>query len=170
MGAIEGRRDVTHCRAWSIGNDGRHLGRVTSAIALVDVLNHFLTATRLDVDVNIRRAITSRGQESFKKEVEPHRIGVGNAQRITRRRVGGRATSLTQNVAPPTELRDVPDDEEVTGKAHLLNDGQFVINLAPRATDELALSRAVSARRPRLDQLAQILLLTLTAWRGEIGQ
>jgi len=143
----EGARHVAQRRARSVRDDRGHLGRVAPVVAFVDVLDHLFAPPGLDVDVDVRGAVTRRGQESLKEQIQLHRVGVRDTQRETDRRVRGRTTALTVDVVATTELGDVPDREEVTGEAEGLDDTEFVIDLVPRARNALALACAVTLRR-----------------------
>ena len=136
-------------------------------VALVDVLDHLFAPTGLDVDVDVRGAVTRRGQESLEEQVQLHRVGVRDTQRETDRRVRGRTAALTVDVVATTELGDVPDREEVTGEAEGLDDTEFVIDLVPRAHNALALARAVTLRRALFHDHFQVGLLVHPRGRRE---
>ena len=139
-----------------------------TAVAAIDVLNHFFSSTRLDIHINIRRAVSGCREKPFEEEIESHRVGIRNAEGKTGRRVGGRATALTVDVLPATELRDVPHNQEVAGKAQLLNNGEFVIDLTPGPDDSLRCSGTVPPRRPFTDELFEVALLIVTRWRWKV--
>ncbi|CAB4789536.1 unannotated protein [freshwater metagenome] len=169
-GVAKGPRHVTLGRAWSIGNDIGHLRGVVTAVAAIDVLNHFFSSTRLDINVNIWRPVSGCREEAFEKEVEPHRVGVGNAECKTGGRVSGRATALAVDVLPAAELRDVPHNQEVAGKAQLLDNGEFMINLTPGPDDALGRSGSVPPRRPFTDELFEVTLLIVAGGRWKVWQ
>ena len=50
-----------------VGDDGGNLCGAFTPIVLVDMLDDFFAPPCLDVDIDIRRAGTSRLQEAFKK-------------------------------------------------------------------------------------------------------
>ena len=169
-GVPKGPGDVTLGRAWSIGNDIGHLCGVVAAVATIDVLNHFFSSTRLDINVNIWRPISGCREEAFEKEVEPHRVGVGNAEGKTGGRVGGRATALAVDVLSATELRDVPHNQEVAGKAQLFDNGELVIDLTPGSDDPLGRSGSVPPRRSFTDELFEVALLIVTGGCWKVWQ
>ena len=61
---------------------------VVAAVAAVDVLDDFLAPVGLDVEVDVGRAITLRREEPLEEQTERHRIGLGDAERVTDGAVG----------------------------------------------------------------------------------
>ena len=76
------------------------------------------------------RTVARRGQEALEEQVQLHRVGVGDAERVTDRRVRGRTAALAVDVVAATELGDVPDGEEVAGEAEGLDDAELVVDLS----------------------------------------
>jgi hypothetical protein len=83
---------------------------------LVDVLDHLLAPHRLDVDVDVRRAVARLGEEPLEQQAVLHSVHRGDPQGITDRRVRGAAPPLREDPVGAAELHDVVDHEEVPGK------------------------------------------------------
>ena len=163
-GEPECTRHVPHARARPVGDDIGHLCRMVAAVARIRVLDDLLATVRLDVDVNVWRAITLRRQEALEEQSERHRIGLGDAERVAHCRVRSAAAALAVDVLPSTELDEIPHHEEVTGKAELLDDAQFTVDGCPRAGAQRRgfvreRSLAVAAARALLGDMAQVLHL-----------
>ncbi len=86
-----------------------------AAIALEHVLQHFLAALVLEVDVDVRRLIALGGDEAFKQQIAARRIDLGHAQHKAHRRIGRRATPLAEDVLAAGEAHDVMHGKEVGG-------------------------------------------------------
>ena len=106
---------VAHRRPGPVGDDVGHLGRVAPAVALVDVLDGLLPASALDVDVDVGRAVALGRQEPLEQQAERHGVGVGDAERVADRRVGGAAPPLAVDVGLAAEADDVPHHQEEPG-------------------------------------------------------
>ena len=158
-GEAERLAHVAHGRARPVRDDVGHLCRVAAAVALVHVLDHLFAPLRLDVHVDVRRAVACRRQEALEQQTEVDRVDVGDAERVTDGRVGRRAAPLAVDVQPPAHLRDVPHDEEVAGEAELADHVELVLDLLPRPRHPLALGRPVARQGPLVHQLAQVALL-----------
>ena len=100
-----------------------------------------------EVDVDVGHADAVGVEEALEQQVVGEGIEVGDAQQVGHQRAGGRA--------PPRAHRDagllgvaheVPHDEEVGRKAHLLDDGQ--LHLQPLAHLGRTARRRSGATRP----------------------
>ena len=131
---------VAHRRAGPVADDVGHLGRVPAAVAAVDVLDGLFPPPALDVDVDVRRAVALGRQEPLEQQPERHRVGVGDAERVADRRVGGAAPALAVDVGPAAELDDVPHHEEVAGEPQRLDDVELVVDLGPRLAVAVAVA------------------------------
>ena len=87
---------------------------------------------RLDVDVDVGRAVALGREEALEQQAEAHGVGVGDAEGVADRAVGGAAPALAEDVVAPAELDDVPHDEEVAGEAERLDEVELVVDLARR--------------------------------------
>ncbi len=107
-------------------------------VAPVDVLDHFLAAVGLEIDVDVgghaplawsprlAGVSASIGEKALEDQVVGQGIDGGDAQQVGHQGVGGRAAPLAADTAFAGEAHDVPDDEEIVGQPGALNHGQFV--------------------------------------------
>ena len=91
-------------------NNGGHLSRLEPAIALVDVLDHFLPPAGFKIDIDIGFFITESGQKTLKRKAVINRIHRGDVQQETHRGIRGRTPPLTQDAPGPRETHNVVDD------------------------------------------------------------
>ena len=165
-GEAEGLGHVPHRRLGPVGDDVGHLGGVVAPVALVDVLDGLLPAAGLDVEVDVGRPVALGRQEALEQQAELHGVGLGDAEGVADRGVGGRAPALAVDVVRPRQnSHDVPHHEEVAGEAEVLDDRQLVVD-RPATPPRSVGPGAVAARRPpSLGQLAQVAHLVV-ARRG----
>ena len=166
---------VAHRRARPVRDHVGDLRCVVTAVALVDVLDHFLSPVALDVDVDVGRAVTLRRQEPLEQQPERDRVGRGDADRVADRRVGGAPPALAEDVRPPTELDDVPHDQEIPGEVELFDQRQLVVDRLPRSGSQRQVlcvyrSIAIAAAGPILGHLAQVLHLAQPVGAGKWWQ
>src|SRR5699024_61423 len=133
----------------------RDLRRVTPAEPLVDVLDDLLTTSRLDVDVDVRRAVALGREEPFEEQTVRDRVDRRDAERVADRRVRGRAATLREDPLLAAERRDVADDEEVAGEAECRDDLELVLEHEPRTLGPGGARLAVAFERAPTDELAQ---------------
>ena len=104
-GVAERLGHVADRRLRAVGDDVGDLGGVVAAVLVVDVLDDLLAPVALDVDVDVRRAVALGREEALEQQAEAHRVGVGDAEGVADRRVGGRAAALAEDallLAEPT--------------------------------------------------------------------
>ena len=132
------------------GAEGDDLRHVLAAVLAGDVVDDFAAPVHAEIDVDIRHAKRARDSGSARRAVVLQRIDIGDPKRIgdqrTRRRTAARAH---RNVVLPRVADEVPDDQEVSGKLHLLDDGDF-----PRQP-LLVFARALCFSRPCCSAVAQ---------------
>ena len=129
LGESQRAGHVAHRAAAAVGDDVGDLGGVVAAIAVVDVLNGLLPQVRFDVDVDIGRPVSRRGQEPLEQQLVGDRIDVGDAEGVADRRVGRRSPALGKDAVLPAEPGDVVHHQEIARKGQLRNDFQLVIDL-----------------------------------------
>ncbi len=67
-------------------------------------------------------------EEALEEQFVLQRIDVGDAQRVGDQRSGGRSAARADGNAVLLGVADeIPDDQEVSGKLHLLDDGEFAL-------------------------------------------
>ena len=146
-----------------------------AAVLAVEVLDDLLATVALDVDVDVRGAVALGRQEALEQQAERHGIGGGDAEGVADRRVRRRAAALAVDVLPPTELDEVPDDEEVAGEAETLDDVELTVDRLPRPRPqrEVLVGRgtfAVAAAPTFFDDVAQVGHLAQGRGAGERRQ
>ncbi len=122
-------RHVPDRAAAPVGDHVGDLGGVVPAVVVVDILDDVLAQIRFDIDVDIGRPVTRRGQEPFEQQLVGDRIDVGDLERVTDRRVGRRSPALKEDVVLPAEPGDVVHHQEIAGKIQLVDDVQFMLDL-----------------------------------------
>ena len=125
-------RRVPDGRAGPIRDHVGDLRGMTAPVALVHVLDHFLTPARFNIHVNIRRAGATRRKKAFEQHLVPHGVHSRDSQRETHGRIRCRASALAPDSLSLAKRHDVVDDEEISGESQLLDDLQLVIDLLPR--------------------------------------
>ena len=135
---------IAYCRTRPIGNDIGNLCGVVTTMPLVDVLNDFFASTRFNVNVDVRRTIALRRKKPFEQQTQLDGVGFGDTQRETHRRVGSRPTTLAVNVVAATKIDKVVNDQEVTGKTKLFDDGELVIDLRPSPGNAFTMTRPIT--------------------------
>ena len=144
-GESEGLAHVAHRRLGAVGDDVGDLRGVVAAVALVDVLDRLFAATVLDVEVDVGRPVALGREEAFEQEAERHRVGVGDAEGIADRAVGGRASALAIDV-------------------------ELVVDLGVRAGCALVVTRPVVGRGAASGELAQPRHLRVARRHRVVGQ
>src|SRR5699024_5481900 len=114
-----------------VGDDVRDLGGVIPTVTAVDVLDDLLAAAGFDVKVDIRRAFTFRGEESFEEQTGSDGVDGGDAECETDGGVRRRATPLAEDVIAVAVVDDVVDDEEISGEAQFFDDAEFPVDDLP---------------------------------------
>ena len=155
----EGLADLARRGLAAIGDDVRSHGRAEFAVALIDVLNGLLALVfRRQIEIDVRPLAAALAQEALKEQLHANRIDGGDFERIADSRVGRAAAALNQNVVAFAELNDVPDDEEVSGKAQLAQSVRVHVRPAssrvPAGRDRSSAHSAAHAFRDALSQKA----------------
>src|SRR5260370_21389181 len=118
----------------AIGADVGGHGSAALSVSLIKILDGFLALVAAGkVEVDIRPFAALFRQEAFKQQIHPHRIDGGNAERVTNRAVGGRTSSLPHDADFPTQTNHVPDNQEITRQAELLDQVQLFNKLVAGA-------------------------------------
>ena len=159
---------VPHRRLSSIGDDIGYLRGIRTPVLRVHVLDRLFPAIRLDVHVDVRRAVTFRRKKPLEQQFVANRIDIGDADRVTHRRVRSGTSSLTEDVVVLAERHDVMHHQEVSGKVQSLDDGKFMFELfvCLRCT----FRRSVAFQRPHHGELTQPRRLGMPGWHVERWQ
>ena len=110
------------------GSERDDLGDLVATPPLGGVTHHVAAAAVVEVDVDIGHRHTLGVEESLEEQPVRDRVDVGDAQRPGHQRTGGRTTTGPHPDADLVGVPDeVPDHQEVRGKAHLDDDVQLVV-------------------------------------------
>src|SRR5580698_7478110 len=126
VGNIHGAANIFYCRLRRHGTEGDDLGHILASVLLRDIVDDFAAPVHAEIHVNIGHGNTFGIQESLKQKLVVKRIQVGNAQRVRNQRSGSRTAARTDGNVVFSRVADkVPDDEEISGELHLLDDADF---------------------------------------------
>ena len=107
------------------GAEGDDLRDVVAAVFLRDVLDDFAAAVHAEIDVDIGHGHALGIQEALEEQFVLQRIDVGDAERVGDERAGGRsAAGADGDVVLAGVADEVPDDQEIAGELHLLDDAR----------------------------------------------
>ena len=128
LGQSQNLADFADGAARAVMHDGGADRRAMAAVALVDVLDHFLAPLVLEIDVDIGRLAAVLGNEAGEQEIALVRIDRGDAEAKAHRAVGRRAAALAENflVLSAREGDDVMDGEEVARIVELGDERELV--------------------------------------------
>src|SRR5665213_1597675 len=153
----EGFTNLSRSRLTAIGNDIRRHGRSQFTVSLVDVLDGLLSLVfGREIEVDVRPLAPALAQEPLKEQFHPYRVDSRYFERIADGRVRRTAAALNQDVVFLAETNDVPDDQEVSGKAEPRNQIEFVIDLLLRSLQKGAvILRPIPAHHAFGDSLSK---------------
>ena len=104
-----------------------------------DVVDHLTAPVHAEIDVDIGHRNALGIQKALKQQLVLQGINVGDSQRIGDQRAGGRSAARTYgNVVFPCVADEVPDDQEIARKLHLLDDRRFPAPGAARNPQDCA--------------------------------
>src|SRR5699024_3666795 len=111
------------------GTVGHNLSHITATILFHYVINHFLPAAVVEVDINIWGAHALRIQKALKEQIVAQGINIDNAQAISHDRTGRRAATRSYKHITPAGLGGkILGNEEVTHKFHIADDLQLLLD------------------------------------------
>ncbi len=126
----QGLADLTRSGLAAIRDDVRSHRRAQFSVALIHVLDRLLALLfRGQIEINVRPFSAAFAQESLKEQFHADRINRGDFERVTDGRVCRAPSPLNQDVVRLAEFNDVPNDEEVSGKAELRDQLQLMCDL-----------------------------------------
>ena len=169
-GVAEGLGRVPDRRSGPVADHVGHLGRMPATVLVVDVLDGLLPPARLDVEVDVGRAVTLGGQEPLEQQAEADGVGLGDVEHIAHRRVGGRAPPLAQDPVLGAEPDDVPHHQEVTGEVEPLDQVELGVELLPGPRHPGGVPGPVATQTTLGHQLPEILHLGQPVRAGERGK
>ena len=126
IGHAQSPANVTEGRLGAKGPKGDDLGHPVIAVAIDDVVEDFVPAVVLEVQVDVGHLFAFQIEEALEDQAVLQWVNVSNSQAIQGHAGGGAAADPVEYVAPPNEADDVPDHQEVVGEARMANDVQLV--------------------------------------------
>ena len=135
--------------AIAISNDVGGHGRAAFTVAFVQILDNALAlvaAGQIEIDVGPLAAFFRK--KTLEKQFHADGIDGGDAQRIADGAVGGRASSLHQNVLLATEADQVPHDQKISGQLEFFDQRQFALNLAVGTALQAGIWPAIALLKP----------------------
>ena len=152
-----GQRDVQHPadvldrRLGLERAEGADLGDVGVAVLVPDVLDHLVAALLAEVDVDVGRLGAIGVEEPLEEQVVLERADVAELEHVADEGAAGRAAGQRGDASLAGVADEVPDDQEVRGEPHPVDDAQLVVeplaDLAGRGRRRSA--RAGPPRRAR---------------------
>ena len=105
---------------------GDDLGHMVVTVFALDIANGFFAAVLTKVDIEVGHGDAFGVQEPFEQQTPAQRVQIGNGQGPRHHRPGtGTAARPHRNVVGLGPLDEIGHDQEVAGKAHVLNHAQF---------------------------------------------
>ena len=99
--------------ARAIMNDGCGQRGAARAIALIDILNDFLTPLMLEIHINVRRFAALGIEKAFEQDIDFGGIDRGHIQCEANYGIGGGSAPLTKNFLAPRKGDDIADGKKV---------------------------------------------------------
>ncbi len=150
------------------GAKGDDLGYLVVAVLACAVLQHLGAAVVLEVQVNVGHFDAAGVEEALEDEVMLQRVYQRNVQGERHDGAGCRAARVVPDAALAGMAAQIPYNEEIGVKAHVMDDAQFVVE--PLA-DLLAVGALpVAPLQSFLAQAAQVSLGRFACWNFELGQ
>ena len=143
--------DVAHRGAGLQLSEGDDLRHPVAAIFAADIVDHLIAPVLAEIDVEVRHRHALGVQEALEQQVELQRIEIGDGQCPGNHGAGARSTAGTnRNALRLRPLDEIGDDQEVAGKAHLLDDRQLIFQplAIPRPAGLVGTGRIHAPRQP----------------------
>ena len=116
--------------AGAVGDDVGGHGGAAGGVFFEDVLDDgFAAVAGGEVDVDVGPGLAVFGEEAFEEESAADGIDGRDAEAVADGGVGGGSAALAEDALGLRELRDFPDDEEISGEAEAGDEGEFVIEV-----------------------------------------
>ena len=147
------------------GDDLRHL---VVAVLAGGVCQHFGTAVVAEVEVDVRHGHAPGVEEAFEDESVLDGVHQRDLEGVRHDGAGCRPARVVPDALFAREAAQVPHDQEVGVKAHVVDDLELVIQ--PLADVRRGGPVAVAMTRTFFAQYAQVGAGRVTFWHGELGQ
>ena len=147
--------------------EGADLGHVGVAVLLPDVLDDLVAPLLAEVDVDVGRLGAIGVEEPLEQEVVLDRADVAQVQDVADQGAAGRPARRGRDAALASVADEVPDDQEIRGEAHALDDAQLVVQPLPGRGRRWI---AVALAQASLAELLQVLFRTFLLGRLKRGE
>ena len=98
------------------------------SVFLSNIIDHLRAATLTKVNINIRRTDPLWVEESLEEQPKSHRANIGDSHRISDQRARRGSTPWAdRNILIATPLNKVSCDQEIGGKAKIVDGLNFII-------------------------------------------
>ena len=136
------------------------------AVFVGAIVDDFGSITFVEVHVDVRHLAATGIEKTLEDQAELDRIELGDAERVGHDRAGGAPPAGSGSDAPLSRMPDqVPNDQEVCGETHSIDDIEFVIE----AFDDLGFQCvAVAVLGADENEFAQVAGLVVTVGNVEI--
>ena len=125
---VHGPANVFDCGLRGHGAEGDDLGHVVAPIFLCDVLNDLAPPVHAKINIDIRHGHALRVQKALEQQLMLQRVDIGDSQCIRDQRSRGRSAARSnRNVVLAGIADEIPDDQKISRKLHLLDDGEFAL-------------------------------------------
>ena len=99
--------DILKRRARPVSGERCRQRSAFAPVFAVDILNHFFAPSVFEIDINVGRLVALFRDETLEQNLYSSRVDLGDAEAIAHRRIGRRATPLTQDALPARETHNV---------------------------------------------------------------
>jgi len=129
LGQAKRLAHLAHRAARTVMDHGGGDGRTVAFVPPVDILHDLLAALMLEIHINVGRLVPFFRQKTREEQIVGDRIDRGNPQQIADYRIGGRASSLTQDgrLLRAGKLDDVVHGQEIGGIILLPDKLEFLL-------------------------------------------
>ena len=144
---------VAHRRARLQGAEGNNLRYTLLSVTAHYIIKHLIALYIAEVGINIRHADAFRIQKAFEQQMITQRLDICYPQQISHDTACGTATSRAdRNIMAAAVIDEVPDNEEVAGIAHRVDDVQLKV----QTLAHLLIHNIITLRQSLLAQVTQI--------------
>ena len=145
--------DVAHCRARLQCTEGNNLRHTLLSVTAYYIIQHLIALYIAEVGINIRHTYTFRIQEAFEQQMITQRFNIRYTQQIGHDTACGTATTRpNRNIMAAAIIDKIPDNEEVAGVAHRIDDVQLKV----QTLADLLIHNLIALRQSLLAQVTQI--------------
>ena len=152
QGHVERAAHVAHRRAAAQGPKSDNVGHLVDAVLGQRVLDHLGPAVVGIVQVDVGHGHPLGVEKALKDEVVLQGIDARDAERIGDHRTGARPAHVPPDVPFDGKLAQVPQDQEIGVKAHVVDHAQLIVQALPQGL----VGVGIALPEPGLGQLAQI--------------